>query len=73
MIIQLNELRNRNNNQRIGVECESSWKSRSSALNPGTAYFKILMLIGTIQVFSIKRIIMMLENPNCMAKMNGSF
>jgi hypothetical protein len=35
-------------------------------LNPRTAYFKILMLIGTIQVFSIKRIIMMLENPNCL-------
>ncbi len=42
-------------------------------MNSGTAYFKILMLIGTIQVFSIKRIIMMLENPNCMAKMNGFF
>jgi len=66
VITQLNELRSRNNDQRRSVQCELLWKSRSSALNPRTAYFKILMLIGTIQVFSIKRIIMMLENPNCL-------
>ena len=62
--MQLNELRSRNNDQRRSVQCELLWKSRSSALNPRTAYFKILMLIGKIQVFNTRCIILILENLN---------
>ena len=62
--MQLNELRSRNNDQRRSVQCELLWKSRSSALNPRAAYFKILMLIGKIQVFNTRCIILILENLN---------
>ncbi len=43
------------------VEHEKSRKSRSSALNPGTALVKILMPIGKIQAFRITRIMLILE------------
>jgi len=45
------------------VEREKSQKSRSSALNPGTALTKILMLIGKFQEeFRITCIMLILEN-----------
>ncbi len=44
------------------MEREVSRKSRSSALNPRTAYFKILMRKGKVQVFRIRRIMLILEN-----------
>ncbi|WAU78218.1 hypothetical protein, partial [Acinetobacter sp. TR3] len=49
------------------MERERSRKSRSSALNPRTAYFKILMRKGKVQVFHIRRIMLILEN----LKFNG--
>lgn len=42
------------------VEREELLKNRSSALNAGTALFKILMLIGKFQVFSIRFIMLIL-------------
>ena len=44
------------------MEREESIKSRSSALNPGTALTKILMPIGKIQAFRIICIMLILEN-----------
>jgi hypothetical protein len=53
-----------NIDQEVGVEHEKSRKNRSSALNPGTALTKILMLIRKIQAFRITRIMLILENLN---------
>ena len=50
-----------NIDQEVGVEHEKSRKNRSSALNPGTALTKILMLIRKIQAFRITRIMLILE------------
>lgn len=46
------------------VEREKSIKSRSSALSSGTALAKILMLIGKIQAFRIRCIMLILEEFN---------
>jgi hypothetical protein len=46
------------------VEREESIKSRSSALNPGTALTKILMPIGKFQAFRITRIMLSVEILN---------
>ena len=43
------------------MERERSRKSRSSALNPRTAYFKILMRKGKVQVFRITRIMLIVD------------
>jgi hypothetical protein len=56
--------KNMKHDQRIGVERERSRKSRSSALNPRTAYFKILMRKGKVQVFRIRRIMLILAKLN---------
>jgi len=40
------------------VQRENLRKSRSSALNPRTAYFKILMLKRKLQAFRIRRIML---------------
>lgn len=46
------------------MERERSRKSRSSVLNSGTAYFKILMRKGKVQVFRIRCIMLILEIIN---------
>jgi len=43
------------------VERDKSQKSRSSALFTGTALVNILILIGKIQAFRIRRIMLILE------------
>ena len=48
------------------MEHEKSRKSRSSALNPRTAFPKILMLIGKIQAFRISCIMLILEKLKVM-------
>ena len=48
----------------LSVEHEESIKSRSSALNPGTALTKILMPIGKFQAFRIIGIMLILGKLN---------
>ncbi|MFV5643104.1 hypothetical protein [Acinetobacter oleivorans] len=55
------------------MERERSRKSHSSALNPGTAYFKILMRKGKVQVFRIRRIMLILEKLKDDYSYNGDY